>query len=147
MELRATLDLEVVKEWGRRCAERRRGPHFSRYFMALVFLMAFLLPLLGVVEYFPYLAWVAALAGFCIFALRGVASAGIKCPNCGRTPTTAGQIPLNRMDFCPHCRYWLIDPWSLGHRNVRGDKLPAPGQFFDDSPVHSCSMGQESAEK
>ena len=36
---------------------------------------------------------------------------------------------------------------SVGRRNVRDEKLPAPGQFFDDSPAHSRSMGQEAAEK
>jgi choice-of-anchor B domain-containing protein len=38
-------------------------------------------------------------------------------------------------------------PWSVGGRNVRGEKSAARGQFFDDSPAHSRSYGPRSGGK
>ena len=78
--------------------------------MTAVFLVALIPPLFGSIGYFPYVWWVAGLAAVAAVMLQGVAFAGIACPNCGKTPTVAGQIPLNRIDFCPHCRFWLVDP-------------------------------------
>ena len=112
MELRATLDPEVVAEWERRCAKSRRRSRVLWYLLAVLFLVALLPPLFGSTGYFPYVGWVVGLTVFAVVMLHGVALASISCPNCGETPTTAGQIPLNRIDFCPHCRFWLVNPYG-----------------------------------
>ena len=112
MELRATLDHEVVAEWERRCARSQRRLRALWYVLAVAFLVALVPPLFGVTNYFPYVGWVIVLTAIATVMLHGIARATISCPNCGEIPTTAGQIPLSRTDFCPHCRFWLINPYG-----------------------------------
>ena len=110
MDTRATLNQEIIAEWGRRCAKSRKASRVPRYFLVAAILIASSSPLFGVVAYFPYLLYVGVIAIFAAAMFPGAAFASLRCPNCDKVLIPVGQIPLTPIDFCPHCRFWLIDP-------------------------------------
>lgn len=116
MDTRATLDHEVIAEWALRCARSRKSSRTPRYILITAFLAALSLPLLGVVAYLPYLLYVAVVAVFAAASFPGAAFASLRCPHCNKVLIPVGQVPLTPIDFCPHCRFWLIDP--KGHTDA-----------------------------
>lgn len=110
MDGRATLKPEVIAEWARRCSRSKKASRIPRYILIAAFFSALSLPIFGVVAYFPYVVYVAVIAAFATTAFSGAAFASLRCPNCNKILVPVGPIPLTPIDFCPHCRVWLVDP-------------------------------------
>ena len=110
MDGRATLDPKVTAEWARRCARSRKASRTPRYILIAAFLAALSPPIFGVVAYLPYLVYLAVIAAFAAAMFPGAAFASLRCPNCNRILIPVGPVPLTPIDFCPHCRFWLVDP-------------------------------------
>jgi hypothetical protein len=116
---RAIFDATVIAEWARRRAHLRRKSRWLWWVFAILLVLAAVPVLLGLIAPFPWLPVV----GFCALAygatLRFRYLAIIACPHCGKRPLRQrAALPLWDLDYCPHCYYWLIDPY-------RGKVVPA----------------------
>jgi len=112
---RAIYNPDVIAEWDRICAASRRKSRLLWYVLGVCLAVALLVPLSGLVAFFPYVLVVGFLALWASSALRFGYQAILECPNCGESPVHLGRrIPLYDVDYCPHCYHWLRSPQNRG---------------------------------
>jgi hypothetical protein len=108
---RATFDESVIQEWEKRCAAYKKSAKLVEWGTGLLFIALSLPPIFSWVEPFPYFGFTAFLATFCFLYLRTRHQLVLCCPNCNSHPAPVhGQLPIQKLDWCPHCGYWLISP-------------------------------------
>jgi|SRR6185503_6835374 len=109
MMMRATYDIEVIREWQRRLAKYNSDSAWLRFPMYGGTLVVVLAGVLLPASMIPYLFGVFCANLFFIgFLLSKYSRGSLKCPHCAKTPyfyfnTRAPQ------DVCKHCGYWLVE--------------------------------------
>jgi len=107
--MRATYDIEVIREWQRRLAKYNSDSAWLRFPMYGGTLVVVLAGMLLPASMIPYLFGVFCANLFFIgFLLSKYSRGSLKCPHCAKTPylyfnTRAPQ------DACKHCGYWLVE--------------------------------------
>lgn len=107
----ATFDQDVIDEWGRRLAQRRRSSRRALAIFVPVMLIAVLPPILGLARPLHYLAYTGLVVAFVAIVCAFMFRTELACPHCGKNPVLGNQlVPLWQIDHCAKCSYWLLDP-------------------------------------
>jgi DNA-directed RNA polymerase subunit M/transcription elongation factor TFIIS len=108
--MRSIIDEKIIAEWAERKARYKNN---RKPFSAIILIILVVSVLLFSIFESPYLLIPLP---FCVIYLvvdQAVAnlSEELKCPKCGKHPVSYfGRESAFDVDFCHHCKSWLINP-------------------------------------